>query len=893
MGIATPLRNAMAVAGAVTADATPSIVTAGGMIAGSFERLAKQSAPGFEAFFQHLPAMVGAAGGAAEQVAGQFGALAGGALAEGVPAFGRLADAAGGFGAQLMKIGAANLAPAMDGMTSMTNTASGMAAQLAPAIGPSMGAVTDLANSAMGAFGSLSPEIASFAGTVSQNAPGLQGAMQSIGSGALTMGGSFVAGVAQAAPAFAEMSQSLKDNQPALTSAVAGTASAIAATVGAGAGALGFLTDAGNKAGDFIQKGPFGGKGGIGSTSSGMGGIPGLGSGTKAVDRAVQRTQVSTSGGKFLPAGSMGSAAPPRPARGGGGGVDRMASAGPGWGQALTGRISPGGVPGGGGGLGGAAGGGPGAGAGAAARDMKSLKSAADGARASVRGLGPQVASSMNSASGATGAAAQGMRSSFQGATSGMSQAAQGVRSSVPQALSAGMGGAQKAVAGGGLAPTMAGQTAQVVRTIQQAAPAAAAGGASMGAAAAGGAAAGVTVNQTRVLTIVRSWVTKIVDVGMSALGARSPSRKFMQLGQYASQGMAAGIGRDGGHAIDAVTGMIGHMQSAANRPKAVAVKIHKGAGQVSRGKDAPSPDDGPRGDAKRTAMGDVGSRTRMVFDGGSMSNVMDPSGQIRSQLSPEQQSAMESAQSALDAGGSSMGRAPRARLEQMQRDIRDGKKGANEAGRSVGSAVMEGQANGVASGGQVVIDRTNEWAFRHQEELKRRQGVRSPSTVFAAIGSDLMAGMAVGVTAGAPAAAAAGVTSMDSMTDAAMTRTDRGLQLGHTWGENVVTGAEQILRKASYRALGMPRLDSMLAKTALGQMGLLNAAGSGASTWKVIENMPAMVVLPAASAASGGGSVTHEHHIYIDGDKVRTIAVEEDERLLDQLAASMSRQRS
>ncbi len=72
------------------------------------------------------------------------------------------------------------------------------------------------------------------------------------------------------------------------------------------------------------------------------------------------------------------------------------------------------------------------------------------------------------------------------------------------------------------------------------------------------------------------------------------------------------------------------------------------------------------------------------------------------------------------------------------------------------------------------------------------------------------------------------------------------GLQVGLVWGRSVLTGADSVITAANFTQISLPQIGSALAKTALGQLGLLGPAGSGAE----ITNVPA-IALGTGSPAS------------------------------------------
>jgi hypothetical protein len=70
----------------------------------------------------------------------------------------------------------------------------------------------------------------------------------------------------------------------------------------------------------------------------------------------------------------------------------------------------------------------------------------------------------------------------------------------------------------------------------------------------------------------------------------------------------------------------------------------------------------------------------------------------------------------------------------------------------------------------------------------------------------------------------------------------DYGLMLGYSWAENVVTGAQNVLKSADFTALTTPKFGSQLAQANLGKLGLLPPAGSGAEYYTTTSGSAGMV---------------------------------------------------
>ncbi len=51
-----------------------------------------------------------------------------------------------------------------------------------------------------------------------------------------------------------------------------------------------------------------------------------------------------------------------------------------------------------------------------------------------------------------------------------------------------------------------------------------------------------------------------------------------------------------------------------------------------------------------------------------------------------------------------------------------------------------------------------------------------------------------------------------------------------------MASGMSSVLKSDDFKAAALPQIDSPQAKAALGALGLLGPAGSGASTWKTVQ---------------------------------------------------------
>jgi hypothetical protein len=109
------------------------------------------------------------------------------------------------------------------------------------------------------------------------------------------------------------------------------------------------------------------------------------------------------------------------------------------------------------------------------------------------------------------------------------------------------------------------------------------------------------------------------------------------------------------------------------------------------------------------------------------------------------------------------------------------------------------------------------------------------------------------------------------------------GLMIGYVWGRSIQTGVDSVLKSADFSQASLAAVASDLAKTTLGQMGLLGIAGSGASISKGPNGGYVSMPAPAINAT---------FQLMIDGKPVEVIAQRVVDSSFDQLADSYGRQR-
>jgi hypothetical protein len=155
--------------------------------------------------------------------------------------------------------------------------------------------------------------------------------------------------------------------------------------------------------------------------------------------------------------------------------------------------------------------------------------------------------------------------------------------------------------------------------------------------------------------------------------------------------------------------------------------------------------------------------------------------------------------------------------------------------------------------------------------KTKKDAGVNSPSTVFAQIGSDMSAGLGLGL-----ANASSSIQGVAS---------NSGLMVGYVWGQSVVSGALSVIKSSDFATASVSGVGSALAETALGQLGALGPAGSGGQ----ISKTPAVTL--SSSSASSQQQVTIQNHLSIDGAEVKLIAGQEVTAQLEGLTHAISMQ--
>lgn len=162
----------------------------------------------------------------------------------------------------------------------------------------------------------------------------------------------------------------------------------------------------------------------------------------------------------------------------------------------------------------------------------------------------------------------------------------------------------------------------------------------------------------------------------------------------------------------------------------------------------------------------------------------------------------------------------------------------------------------------------------------KKKDKQSSPSAEWAAMGGNSIAGVPIGFAAGVPGAVSAMSASATAMSMALQgPLNDYGLKAGDTYAQSFIDGSSRELKKANYQSLGLPTNISPEAMEFLAATNLLQA-GSGASTLKTSSGGPATVVIPPATAPPQTITLQVQH---LDADGMTAIADSRIELAFDQ----------
>lgn len=461
------------------------------------------------------------------------------------------------------------------------------------------------------------------------------------------------------------------------------------------------------------------------------------------------------------------------------------------------------------------------------------------------------------------------------------------------------------------------------------------AAGVAIGVAVGGGMGAGVTTTETAVHTIIKKWITRVVEIASDILGIASPSRVFIGFGQNIADGLAIGVDSHASLAVDATQRMA---SQAVDGAKTVLGAAQNQLGQLGATGGHPAlPAALPQNIlGSATALSQAREHARSVQDTAdshatAAQHVDDhraaverlhqsetTSQRLQARIQANQERAAQRAEDRKERHEAAMWRVTHgarpdsATPEGIARDAAawEGKPvpqhapGFNQpparswaggvgsavatgvvtigaivadppraAAAAIGQALGQGMGDGIRQSTPTPVQQAVAMASSMIDRTKKWLGIASPSTVYHDIGTDVTAGMAGGLGA-ALSSASDGVRGIAS---------DEGLMVGYTWGRSIVTGADAVIKKADFKAAGFPQIESPQAKAALGALGLLGPAGSGAQIWK----SPSVTLTPGPAAPAPRIHLT----VNLDGQPFRQMTAEQIDEAFDELASSITRQ--
>lgn len=702
----------------------------------------------------------------------------------------------------------------------LRQSARAMTNELAPAMKAGVQATKAFEEAKMGAQASTGSALTGFANQLTQSSPQLQSIMSSLGKTALNMGSDIVAGVAQAAPAFQQMANTVAQNGPEITEAAKDFSNIVAKGLQAGAAVTGFAEDRGNAFNNTLDKV-------LGATRD-------------------PSTGVLTGIGQWGASSRSGGAKPVAPGQ-----FDPS--------KPFSGTLPDGTV----------GGGEPTAAAAARARtDLAPPRPFSDMAKAGGGALttGYQPSKDAAWATGMTGAQVY----AHQRAAAGVAPMGAPTWSGLGGDSTPNLGGHVAAGMASSLASSSGTSTAienHVTKAVHQASPAAASGGSSLGAAMTGGMAQGVTSTQTVTDTVMIKHLKKLLDTaaGPSGIDAHSPSRKYDLLGRLIPQGVAQGVEADAGHASNAVTAMMNSKFSpdyAGSTGPTISIR-KKSAKQQANADPA----------AAQDAAGPAAPSGQAMAYSSPLANAnIDAHNARAADLAQGRADLHEIALANLGVPG---------HVDPRSMDVNPFVK--------AGQDTVAGIGTGVEQNSKAAVDPLWQVSQNMQNQYKKDNGINSPSAVYAGFSANIPAGAAVGISGNTGVAVGAVNGMSDAMQAAGGWLSDKGLMVGYAWAQNVITGANQVIKTADYQALGLPKLNQM-ALLSLASTNLLKA-GSGAESYKMLGNSPGVVTLGSGVAAQPQ-EITVNAHFHLD-DQITTISQKAMVNVLSQAGDSISLQAS
>lgn len=210
---------------------------------------------------------------------------------------------------------------------------------------------------------------------------------------------------------------------------------------------------------------------------------------------------------------------------------------------------------------------------------------------------------------------------------------------------------------------------------------------------------------------------------------------------------------------------------------------------------------------------------------------------------------------------------------------------GVKQSSNEVGKAIPGGMAGGINANAGGPADAADKMAGKAIDAAKKKTKTKSPSQEFHDIGKSTAEGMANGMNAGAGLASGIGAGISEASNAIQGIADDRGLQIGYRYAQSMVSGINSVLKSDDFKAAAIPQIDSPQAKAALGDMGLLGPAGSGAQVWKSV-----MVSMGAGTpAAPPAINLT----LTLDGDPFRQLVLNQQDNLVSALLNQLKLQKN
>lgn len=222
-----------------------------------------------------------------------------------------------------------------------------------------------------------------------------------------------------------------------------------------------------------------------------------------------------------------------------------------------------------------------------------------------------------------------------------------------------------------------------------------------------------------------------------------------------------------------------------------------------------------------------------------------------------------------------------------------------SQSAQQVGAAIPPAISTGIVKQTPKVCDAAADMGNSMVNCTGRALQSASPSKKFIALGESTGDGAAIGVNNSAGGAidavgsmaggmlAAVGAlgSGVEAASDGAVPIAESGgLMIGYVWARSVATGVDSVLKSADFAQASMPAINSALAKTTLGKLGLLGVAGSGASISKSANG--GMISMPAPV-------INASFQVIVDGaGPMRVISQQVMDAGFGELADSFGRQR-